>query len=64
MCLENMYVTVKHILIQVNHNLPEVFCLHLQELPSSLSFSTDLQEVILQKDFILDSIAPSEIKGK
>lgn len=62
MCLENMYVTVKRILIQVNHNLPEVFCLHLQELPSS--FSTDLQEVILQKDFILDSIAPSEIKGK
>lgn len=64
MCLENMYVTVKRILIQVNHNLPEVFCLHLQELPSSLSFCTDLQEVILQKDFILDSIAPSEIKGK
>lgn len=64
MCLENMYVTVKRILIQVNHNLPEVFCLDLQELPSSLSFCTDLQEVILQKDFILDSIAPSEIKGK
>lgn len=64
MCLENMYVTVKRILIQVNHNLPEVFCLRLQELPSSSSFSTDLQEVILQKDFILDSIAPSEIKGK
>lgn len=64
MCLENMYVTVKRILIQVNHNLPEVFRLRLQELPSSSSFSTDLQEVILQKDFILDSIAPSEIKGK
>lgn len=42
MCLENMYATVKRILIQVNHNLPEVFRLHLQELPSSLSFSTDL----------------------